>query len=66
MAAGRASQNEGCLGVLDGLGCLLLESALGASVPGFSVQAGVRFSKSEHPKSEETWLTFGATLCLFW
>lgn len=43
LAAGRASQDEGCLGVLDGLGRPLLESALGASVPGFSVQAGVRF-----------------------
>lgn len=37
LAAGSAAKEEGRLGVLDGLGRPLLESPLGASIPGFSV-----------------------------
>jgi hypothetical protein len=43
LAARGAAQDEGRLGVLDGLGRPLLESALGASIPGFSGEANVRF-----------------------
>jgi len=37
LAARGAAQEEGRLGVLDGLGRPLLERALGAGIPGFSV-----------------------------
>lgn len=42
LAAGSASEEEGRLGVLNGLGRPLLESPLGASIPGFSVWVEVR------------------------
>jgi hypothetical protein len=43
LAARGAAQDESRLGVLDGLGRPLLESPLGASIPGFSGEADVRF-----------------------
>lgn len=66
LAAGRASQDEGCLGVLDGLGRPLLESALGASVPGFSVQAGVRFQNLSILDPRRHGLHLAQHFCLFW
>jgi hypothetical protein len=41
LAARGASQEEGRLGVLDGLGRPLLEGSLGAGIPGFSVSLRV-------------------------
>ena len=43
LAARGAAQDEGRLGVLNGLGRPLLESALRASIPGFSGEVNVRF-----------------------
>jgi hypothetical protein len=42
LTAGSAPEEEGRLGVLDGLGRPLHESPLGASIPGFSGRVEVR------------------------
>jgi hypothetical protein len=52
LAARGASQKEGRLGVLDGLGRPLLQGPLGAGIPGFSVGFEVRVWPSFEPKSE--------------